>query len=189
MITMRHRNADPDSFAVLATIALWFAAAAALLLPGCSPVSGEPNPSSGPGCDPDFIEQEPNDAVTEFDRIPVTLAPGDVFTISGELGGDTVNANGQPGTRDWFRCDAGAPCQVNVRVWLDGIGFIGVALVEWLDESTYELRASDHSGAGYIEQTITVGATEWGSGIGIGILESSMSAPLGTPYCISVTVL
>ena len=190
-IDMKHRNSDPDSFAILATVALWLAAAAALLLPACSPVgegSGPGSGSGGPGGSPDAYEQEPNDTVTTPDRLPLLLTPGSVLRVRGTLGGDTINANGHPGTRDWFRIDAAAPCTCNVRVWIDGIGFVQVALVEWEAEGDYRLVASDHSGSGYIEQTVTVAGAAFGSGLGIGILESSLSADPGTVYDIEVSV-
>ena len=189
---MRQRSSDPDSFAILATLALFAAAAAALCLPACSPVgegSGSGSGQEGPGGSPDAYEAEPNDTVSTPDRLPLLLAPGTVLRVQGTLGGDTVNANGAPGTRDWFRIDAAAPCTCNVRVWVDGIGFVQVALVEWEAEGDYRLVASDHSGSGYIEQTVTVAGAAFGSGLGIGILESSLSADPGTVYDIEIAVL
>ena len=188
---MRQRSSDPDSFAILATLALFAAAAAALCLPACSPVgegSGPGSGSGGPGGPPDALESEPNDAVTTPDRLPLLLTPGAVLRVRGTLGGDTINANGHPGTRDWFRIDAAAPCTCNVRVWIDGVGFVQVALVEWETEGDYRLVASDQSGSGYIEQTATVSGGAFGSGLGIGILEGSLSADPGTVYDIEIAV-
>jgi len=50
-----------------------------------------------------------------------------------------------------------------MRVWIDGIG------------------------SGYIEQTVTLAGAAFGSGLGIGILESSLSADPGTVHDIEVS--
>ncbi|MCH9834834.1 hypothetical protein K0U83_04195 [bacterium] len=186
---MKHRTTDPDTFAIFATLFLFAAAAAALALPACSPVGDRDRQAAGPNCDPDFTEAEPNDFVDEPDTLPVNLAAGDIFSFSGTLGGDTINSNGAPGTLDWFRCDAAMPCQANVRLWVDGPAFLSLNLVEWLDQDEYRLRAHDFSGSGYIELTIPIDRAAPGSGLGIGIMETSQSATPGTTYCVEVTVL
>ena len=62
-------------------------------------------------------------------------------------------------------------------------------LAEWLDEDEYRLRASDHSGAGYLELTTEIAAQAFGSGIGIGVMEGSSSALEGTAYTLEVMAM
>jgi len=81
------------------------------------------------------------------------------------------------------------PTTVNVRLWIDGPGFVGLALAEWLDEDEYRLRASDHSGAGYLELTTEIAAQAFGSGLGIGVMEGSSSALEGTAYTLEVMAM
>jgi hypothetical protein len=170
------------TYGLVALCALW-------ALVGCGAV-GDSDPSAGgPSGAPDWAESEPNNFVDEPDHVPFTLTPGAIVVIEGELGGDIINANGQPGTRDWFRLDAQVPTTVNVRLWIDGPGFVGLALAEWLDEDEYRLRASDHSGAGYLELTTEIAAQAFGSGLGIGVMEGSSSALEGTAYTLEVMAM
>jgi hypothetical protein len=185
-----HQGPDhrTDAFALFITYGL-VALCALWALVGCGAVGDSDRSSGGPGRAPDWAETEPNDFVTEPDYVPFTLTPGTVIVLEGELGGDTINALGQPGTRDWFRLDAQVPTTVNVRLWIDGPAYLSLNLVEWLDENTYRLRNHDFTETGYSELTIEVAALAAGSGLGIGIMEGSNSALEGTAYTLEVMAL
>ena len=124
-----------------------------------------------------------------IDTILAILSPGDTFALEGWLGGDTINANGQPGTRDWFRIDAAAPLQANVRLWIDGPALVSLNLLEWHGVEGYTLRASDFTDTGYAELTVAIDPAFAGAGLGFGIMETSNSAELGTAYRLEVTAL
>lgn len=170
------------TYGLVALCALW-------ALVGCGTVGDSDRASGGPSGAPDHLEREPNDFVDQADHVPFLLAPGTVVVIDGELGGDAVNGNGQPGTLDWFRMDAPVPCRANIRLWIDGEAYAALNLVEWLDLDTYALRAHDFTGTGYCELTIDIGGGALGSGLGIGLMETSSSALEGTAYTLEVTTL
>ena len=183
------RNTDSNQTATVLLHGLFILTTIVVCLTACAPAGDSDRSEDPPTTPADFVEQEPNDWAVSSQELPAILSPGDTFALDGWLGGDTINSNGQPGTRDWFRIDAAAPLQANVRVWIDGPGFVSLSLLEWHSIEGYTLRASDHTGTGYTELTIAIEPNHAGAGLGFGIMETSMSATPGTEYRIEVTAL
>ena len=182
-IDMQRQSSDPDNFAILVTFTLFFAAAAALWMPGCAPV-GDSGPSEPRGGNlPSYGEGEPNDDVEAPHGLPVLLTPGAVFEVHGTAGGDVVNSLGDLGTDDWLRVDAPVPCTVNVRVFIDDPAFYHLVLVEYNGSSSdYTMRASGFSGgSGLVELTTTITGD-----FGFGVLESGNGVAPGTPWIAEV---
>ena len=180
----QRRSSDPDNFAILVTFTLFFAAAAALWMPGCAPV-GDSGPSEPRGGNlPSYGEGEPNDDVEAPHALPVLLTPGSVFEVHGHAGGDVINSLGEAGTDDWVRVDAAVPCTVNVRVFIDDPAFFHLVLVEYTG-SDYTMRASGFSGgAGLVELTTTITGD-----FGFGVLESGSGVAAGTAWIAEVWCL
>lgn len=189
----QHRNmqrtTDSNQTATVLFHALVIFGTMFICLVGCAPAGDSDRSGDPPTTPADFLEQEPNDWAVSSQELPAILSPGDTFALEGWLGGDTINANGQPGTRDWFRIDAAAPLQANVRLWIDGPALVSLNLLEWHGVEGYTLRASDFTDTGYAELTVAIDPAFAGAGLGFGIMETSNSAELGTAYRLEVTAL